>query len=205
MQEMQGASLGQEDPLEEGMAIHSSILAWRIPWTEESGRLQSMGPQRSRIQLKYVMAWHNVPIRSPTNAYEFVKWIPGYKEILHILCFPSDPLCVCVLVAQSYLTLWAPSGLCLHRILLTFIRFEVSEARFVIIIKDEKNEDLMAVWFAPKSYRGWKTQIPRLRFPIQDFSWPYNDECGQLLDLGLFVNCFCLVHMKFTEFFILSE
>ena len=33
-------SLGQEDPLEKGMAAHSSILAWRIPWTEESGRLQ---------------------------------------------------------------------------------------------------------------------------------------------------------------------
>ena len=39
-------SLGQEDPLEKGMAIHSSILAWRIPWTEEPGRLQSMGLQR---------------------------------------------------------------------------------------------------------------------------------------------------------------
>ena len=35
-------SLGQEDPLEEGMATHSSILAWRIPWTEEPGGLQSM-------------------------------------------------------------------------------------------------------------------------------------------------------------------
>ena len=39
-------SLGQEDPLEKGMAIHSSILAWRIPWTEEPGELQSMGLQR---------------------------------------------------------------------------------------------------------------------------------------------------------------
>ena len=39
-------SLGQEDPLEEKMATHSSILAWRIPWTEEPGRLQSMGSQR---------------------------------------------------------------------------------------------------------------------------------------------------------------
>ena len=41
-------SLGWEDPLEKGMATHSSILAWRIPWTEESGRLQSMGSQRVR-------------------------------------------------------------------------------------------------------------------------------------------------------------
>ena len=39
-------SLGWEDPLEEGMATHSSILAWRILWTEEPGRLQSMGLQR---------------------------------------------------------------------------------------------------------------------------------------------------------------
>ena len=41
-------SLGQEDPLEEGMATYSSILAWRIPWTEEPGRLQTMGLQRVR-------------------------------------------------------------------------------------------------------------------------------------------------------------
>ena len=39
--------LGQEDPLEKEMAIYSSILAWRIPWTEEPGRLQSMGSQES--------------------------------------------------------------------------------------------------------------------------------------------------------------
>ena len=40
--------LGQEDPLEKEVATHSSILAWRISWTEESGRLQSMGTQRVR-------------------------------------------------------------------------------------------------------------------------------------------------------------
>ena len=40
--------LGQEDPLEREMATHSSILAWKIPWTEEPGRLQSMGSQRVR-------------------------------------------------------------------------------------------------------------------------------------------------------------
>ena len=39
-------SLGWEDPLEEGMATHSSILVWRIPWTEEAGGLRSMGSQR---------------------------------------------------------------------------------------------------------------------------------------------------------------
>ena len=43
---MQVQSLGRVEPLEEGMATHSSILAWRIPWAEESGGLQSIGSQR---------------------------------------------------------------------------------------------------------------------------------------------------------------
>ena len=43
---MQAGSLGGEDPLDEGMASHSGILAWRIPWTEESGVLHSMALQR---------------------------------------------------------------------------------------------------------------------------------------------------------------
>ena len=47
MQEMLVQSLGWEDPLEKEMATHSTILAWEIPWTEEPGGLQSMGPQRS--------------------------------------------------------------------------------------------------------------------------------------------------------------
>ena len=45
MQEIQVRSLGQEDPLEKEMAPHSSSLAWKIPWTEELGRLQFMGSQ----------------------------------------------------------------------------------------------------------------------------------------------------------------
>ena len=48
MQETQAQFLGQEDLLEEDMAIHSSILAWEIPWTEEPGRLLSLGSQRVR-------------------------------------------------------------------------------------------------------------------------------------------------------------
>ena len=46
MQETWVRSLGQEDPLEKEMAIHSSTIAWKIPWTEEPDRLQSMGSQR---------------------------------------------------------------------------------------------------------------------------------------------------------------
>ena len=63
MQETRVRSLGQEDPLEKEMATHSNILAWRIPWTEESGRLQSMGSQEldATWQLNYhifrIIAW----------------------------------------------------------------------------------------------------------------------------------------------------
>ena len=46
MQETKVQSLGQEEPLEKGMEIYSSILAWEIPWTEKPGKLQSVGSQR---------------------------------------------------------------------------------------------------------------------------------------------------------------
>ena len=48
MYETRVLSLGWEEPLEKGMATHSSILAWKIPWTERPGRLQSMDSQRAR-------------------------------------------------------------------------------------------------------------------------------------------------------------
>ena len=60
MQEMQVSSLGWEDPLGKEMATHPSILAWRIPWTEEPGGLQSMGSQRvgpdlvSQLQQQFI-------------------------------------------------------------------------------------------------------------------------------------------------------
>ena len=49
-QESRVQSLGQEDPLEEEIATHSSTLAWKIPWTEDPGRLQSMGSQRDTTE-----------------------------------------------------------------------------------------------------------------------------------------------------------
>ena len=51
MHKMRVQSLSREDPLEKEMATHSNILAWEIPWTEESGGLQSMGLQRVRHDL----------------------------------------------------------------------------------------------------------------------------------------------------------
>ena len=59
-------SLGQEDPLEEGMAAHSSILVWRIPWTEEPGRLQSVGSQRVRYDWSNLACTHaRKPLPNP--------------------------------------------------------------------------------------------------------------------------------------------
>ena len=65
IQETQVRSLGQEDPLEKGMAIHSSTFAWRIPWTEEPGGLQSMGSQRVRHD------W------ATNTYYPGISWIAG--------------------------------------------------------------------------------------------------------------------------------
>ena len=56
MLETQALSLGSEDPLEKGMATHSSILAWKTPWTEESGRLESMKLQRVELVTELLSA-----------------------------------------------------------------------------------------------------------------------------------------------------
>ena len=69
MGETQVLSLGQEDPLEKEMAAHSSTLAWKIPWTEEHGRLQSMGSQRvgrdSATSHFTVLPGHKEPEQTP--------------------------------------------------------------------------------------------------------------------------------------------
>ena len=75
MQELQETwvqSLGQEDPLEEGMATHSSIVSWRIPWTEEPGGLQTTGAQRVRYD------WSNlIHTRELVNA---ISTVPEQRE-----------------------------------------------------------------------------------------------------------------------------
>ena len=60
MREIRVRSLGGEDPLEKGMATHSSILAWRIPWREDPGRLQSTGSQRVRHCWATSLHWENL-------------------------------------------------------------------------------------------------------------------------------------------------
>ena len=71
MQETWVQSLGWEDPLEEEMAIHSSILVWKIPWMEEPGRLQSMGSQR---------VGHNWVINTLFIISQLVKNLPAMQE-----------------------------------------------------------------------------------------------------------------------------
>ena len=84
VQEMQVPSLGQEDPLEKEMTTHSSILAWEIPWTEEPGRLQSMGSQRFR---------HNLVLKRQHTNSIFEKYIlekqdhPKPKKSPPHICF----------------------------------------------------------------------------------------------------------------------
>ena len=67
MQETRVRSLGWEDTLEKGMATHSSVLAWRIPWTEGPGGLQSMGLQR----VKHNWATHS--FLDPTQTDKFIR------------------------------------------------------------------------------------------------------------------------------------
>ena len=69
MQETRVWSLGWEDPLEKEMATHSSSLAWKIPWTEKRGRLQSMGLQR---------VGHNEPLRFPFLSFFPFIWLPWW-------------------------------------------------------------------------------------------------------------------------------
>ena len=92
MQKTRVGSLGQEDPQEKGIATYSSILAWRIPRTEEPGRLQSMGSQESdtteRLNHHHQENWATLhPCRNPKTVFPF-----GGKEAAasrRVLIYPS--------------------------------------------------------------------------------------------------------------------
>ena len=79
-QEMQVSSLGWEDPLEEEMATWASILAWLIPWTEEPGKLQSMGLQR--VRHNWAIEHTLTQVGSRHTSWEDVRYLPsvGYLE-----------------------------------------------------------------------------------------------------------------------------
>ena len=75
MQETRVRSLGREDPLEKEMEVHSSTIAWKIPWTEELGRLQSMGSQRVRHNWATSL---NYNLRKWTYGHIKNKWNDRY-------------------------------------------------------------------------------------------------------------------------------
>ena len=79
-QETQVWSLGWEDPLEKGMATHSSILAWRIPWTEEPGRLQSMGSQRVEWVTKHSKNKMFVLAHSSCYNKNTIDWVANKQQ-----------------------------------------------------------------------------------------------------------------------------
>ena len=75
--------LGREDPLEEGMAIHSTILAWKIPWTEEPGGQQSMGSQRFRPDWICMYTSKHLGLLKMVLAFCFYKcWVFGESVII---------------------------------------------------------------------------------------------------------------------------
>ena len=93
MQETWVQSLGWEDLLEKEMVTHSSILAWKIPWTEDPGRLQSMGPQsQTRLSDFTFFLWKSlrlvfisVALKHPDNSWKYyVSWINFYLEFLSL-------------------------------------------------------------------------------------------------------------------------
>ena len=82
-QEIQVRSLGQEDPLEEEMATHSSTLAWKIPWTEEPGRLQSMGSQT--VGHDWATSWASLvaqTVKRLSAMQETRVWSLGWEDPL---------------------------------------------------------------------------------------------------------------------------
>ena len=97
MQETQVWSLGWEDPLEEEMATHSSILAWEIPWTEEPDRLQSTGSQKSQTRLRDStttkgIKWGMAPSRTDSRLAYFLLQRGGSPRLVNQPGHPS-PRC----------------------------------------------------------------------------------------------------------------
>ena len=110
-------SLGWEDPLEEGMATHSSILAWRIPWTEEPGGLQSLGSQRIGHDWSELACTHKAinTMESDYSPHEhgflfklnrglIILWRNNFCNNLKILFFPN-PASVPSLIKHALLLL----------------------------------------------------------------------------------------------------
>ena len=117
IQETRVWSLGWEDPLEKGMTTHSSILAGKIPWTEEPGGLQSMGSQRVRHN------WATILIHSGTHTQYLKVLISTYLSIFILKTYQApDPAAIgCYMQCGLWPPLW-PWPLCMET-LFTFSAF----------------------------------------------------------------------------------
>ena len=120
MQETWVQSLGWEDPLGEGMATHSSILAWRIPWREEPGGLQSIGLQR--VEHHWVTEYTDLCIKQP-NSFEILTQITPWL-------WPHTTLVFVILTTIPSLEA-LPHFLCCHRLgkSLTWVHINTSIPR----------------------------------------------------------------------------
>ena len=108
MQKTRIQSTGQEDPLKDEMATHSSILAWRIPWTEKPGELQSMGSQR----VEHDLATKQLLFSSPTKWNPLAQkhfWKSFEREVPRERAASRSPLlgCICSLEERDH---WWPVG-----------------------------------------------------------------------------------------------
>ena len=118
MQETWGPSLGWEDPLKKGKVTHSSVLAWRIPWTEEPGGLQSVWSQRAG----HDWVTNTLPTFGFARLFIFFPWRSGgckwylIYNIMHLISKEIKYLYICLLI------LHAASVKCLSFYLLTFLQ-----------------------------------------------------------------------------------
>ena len=104
MWETQVQSLGQEDPLEKGMPPHSSILAWRIPWTEEPEGLEFMGSQRVEFHCATnTYTFNFIFLLNFDFSYENIKYLvkPASGCMVSLMCFHLTGLCIKTLKTVS--------------------------------------------------------------------------------------------------------
>ena len=186
MQETLLWSLSQEDPLEKGMATHSSILAWRIPWTEEPGGLQSMGSQR---------VGHDWPINTHihTHTHSFItlldsppeKWFIFFLEKATLFLFSFQNLGNNCLTSGDATPVCVCSGRC---------RKEWDQ------VEKESSDSILCSCCRP----ALSLQL-QISFPLFFFSFPFESNCGALHQSGPVFSSFYLQSTFLYPPFILQK
>ena len=119
-------SLGREDPLEEDTATHSSILAWRIPWTEEPGRLQSMGVTKSRTQLMWLNMHAHISFKCTGKRFSFIyTCIHSSSDYLPIQIITEYWVQVPVLHSRSSPIIYFISSVSFRFMMVTYIKYKI--------------------------------------------------------------------------------